>query len=175
MFGATLSLSVALAAHLPRLLQAMGATPAPAIAAAALVGAAQVTARVVEFGLLRQATPLFSARLAAGLHPVGAILLAGFGAPAATVFVLLHGAGNGMLTIARGTLPLTLFGAAGYGLRTGLLTAPSRILQSGAPILFGLMLDRFGPHAALLLSGTLMTLSLGALLLVSPARTTGHR
>ena len=174
-FGATWFVSVALAAHLPRLLQAMGATPAAAIAAAALVGPAQVTARVVEFGLLRRATPLFSARLAAGLHPVGAILLAGFGAPAATVFVLLHGAGNGLLTIARGTLPLTLFGAAGYGLRTGLLTAPSRILQSGAPILFGLMLDRFGPHAALLLSGTLMTLSLGALLLVSPARTTGHR
>jgi len=41
--------------------------------------------------------------------------------------VLLHGAGNGMLTIARGTLPLALFGPAGYGLRTGILSAPARI------------------------------------------------
>ena len=56
--------------------------------------------------------------------------------------MLLHGAGNGMLTIARGTLPLALFGPAGYGLRTGILSAPARILQGGAPLLFGLVLDR---------------------------------
>ena len=59
-------------------------------------------------------------------------------------FVLLHGAGNGMLTIARGTLPLALFGPAGYGLRTGILTAPARILQGGAPVLFGIVLDQAG-------------------------------
>jgi hypothetical protein len=56
--------------------------------------------------------------------------------------VLLHGAGNGLLTIARGTLPLAMFGAAGYGLRTGILAAPARILQGFAPLLFGLVLDR---------------------------------
>ena len=49
-FGATWFVSTAMAAHLPRLLQAMGATPAAAIAAAALVGPAQVAARLVEFG-----------------------------------------------------------------------------------------------------------------------------
>jgi hypothetical protein len=52
---------------------------------------------------------------------------------------------NGLLTIARGTLPLAMFGAAGYGLRTGILAAPARILQGGAPLLFGLVLDRAGP------------------------------
>ncbi len=91
------------------------------------------------------------------------------GAPAAIPFVLLHGAGNGMLTIARGTLPLAMFGAAGYGLRTGLLAAPARILQGGAPLLFGLVLDRGGPLAALLLTGSLTGLSLLALLLLKPA------
>lgn len=165
-FGATWFVSTALAAHLPRLLEAMGATPAAAIAAAALVGPAQVAARVAEFSLLRHATPMISARLASGLHPLGAILLALIGAPAAVPFVLLHGAGNGMLTIARGTLPLALFGAAGYGLRTGLLAAPARILQGGAPLLFGLVLDRDGPYAALLLTGSLTGLSLVALLLL---------
>ena len=44
----------AMAAHLPRLLEAAGATPAAAVAAAALVGPAQVAARVAEFGLLRR-------------------------------------------------------------------------------------------------------------------------
>ena len=71
-----------------------------------------------------------------------------------------------MLTIARGTLPLALFGAAGYGLRTGLLAAPARILQGGAPLLFGLVLDRGGPIAALLLTSSLTGLSLLTLLLL---------
>ena len=74
-----------------------------------------------------------------------------------------------MLTIARGTLPLQLFGAAGYGLRTGLLAAPARILQGGAPLLFGLVLDGGGPLAALLLTGGLTSLSLLALMLLRPA------
>jgi MFS family permease len=169
-FGATWFVSTALAAHLPRLLEAMGATPAAAITAGALVGPAQVAARVTEFSLLRHAAPMISARLAAGLHPLGALLLALIGAPAAIPFVLLHGAGNGMLTIARGTLPLQLFGAVGYGLRTGLLAAPARILQGGAPLLFGLVLDRGGPLAALLLTGLLTGLSLLALLLLQPSR-----
>lgn len=43
------------------------------------------------------------------------------------------GAGNGILTIANGTLPLALFGAAGYGRRIGWLNAPARILQAAAP------------------------------------------
>ena len=165
-FGATWFVSTALAAHLPRLLEAMGATPAAAIAAGALVGPAQVAARIAEFGLLRRAAPMISARLAAGLHPVGAILLALIGAPAAIPFVLLHGAGNGMLTIARGTLPLALFGSAGYGMRTGIIAAPARILQGGAPLLFGLVLDRDGPLAALVLTGILTGLSFLALLLL---------
>ena len=170
-FGATWFVSVALAAHLPRLLEAIGATHAAAIAAAALVGPAQVAARVAEFGLLHRASPLVSARIAAALHPVGAVVLAVVGAPAAVPFVLLHGAGNGILTIARGTLPLALFGPAGYGLRTGILAAPARVLQGGAPLLFGLVLDRFGPLKALLFSGALMGLSLLALLLLkAPSR-----
>ncbi len=165
-FGATWFVSTALAAHLPRLLEALGATPTAAITAGALVGPAQVAARIAEFTLLRRASPMISARLATGLHPLGAVMLAVVGASAAIPFVLLHGAGNGMLTIARGMLPLALFGPVGYGLRTGLLAAPARILQGGAPLLFGLVLDRAGPLAALLLSGTLTGLSFLALLLL---------
>ena len=171
-FGATWFVATALAAHLPRLLEAMGATPAAAIAAASLVGPAQVAARIAEFGLLRRAAPIVTARLAAGLHPIGALLLALIGAPAAIPFVLLHGGGNGLLTIARGTLPLALFGPAGYGMRTGLLAAPARILQGAAPLVFGLVLDRSGPLAALLLSGLLTGLSCLALLVLRSSQKT---
>jgi MFS family permease len=171
-FGATWFVATALAAHLPRLLEALGATPAAAVMAGACIGPAQVAARLAEFSLMKRASPLLSARLAATLHPLGAVLLVIFGAPLAIPFALLHGAGNGLLTIARGTLPLTLFGPAGYGLRTGILAAPSRILQGLAPVLFGLILDDAGPRFALAVSAGLMVLSAVALLVL---RTTAAR
>ena len=167
-FAATWFVSAAMASHLPRLLQALGATPAAAVAAAALVGPAQVAARVAEFTLMRKASPLLSARVAAAMHPIGAVMLAIVGAPAAVAFVLLHGGGNGIMTITRGTLPLALFGAAGYGLRTGILAMPTRILQGGAPLLFQLVLDDLGPYAALALSSTLIGMSFLLLLCIRP-------
>jgi len=66
------------------------------------------------------------------------------GAPAAVLFGVLHGAGNGMLTIAKGTLPLYIFGPHGYGHRQGLLMLPARIAQALSPWLFGLALDQWG-------------------------------
>jgi hypothetical protein len=170
-FAACWFVSVAMATNLPRLLEALGATPAAAVAAAALVGPAQVGARLIEFSLLRHASPLVSTRLAAALHPIGAVLLVVVGAPAAALFTILHGGGAGLLTIARGTLPLALYGANGYGLRTGQLAAPGRILQGGAPLLFSLVLDRAGPGCALLLTGTLSSAAFIALLFVrQPSR-----
>lgn len=143
----------ALGAHLPGLLQAAGATAAAAVAAGALLGPAQVGARILEFGFLRKVSPLVSARIAAAAHPVAvAVLLAG-GAPMAAVFVLIHGGGNGLLTITRGTLPLALFGPVGYGRRQGLITAPARAAQALAPYAFGLLVDAQGAHALWLTAG----------------------
>lgn len=70
-FAATWFVTGGMAAHLPRLLEIAGATPAAALAAAALVGPAQVGARMVEFSLLRLMHPLVSARLTTLLHPLG--------------------------------------------------------------------------------------------------------
>ena len=105
-FAVTWFTSTAMAAHLPLLLQIAGLGAATAVAAAALVGPAQVAARIVEFGWLRRVHPLLSARLASAAHPLGGLILLAFGAPAGFVFTILHGAGNGILTIAKGTLPL---------------------------------------------------------------------
>lgn len=143
-FAATWFTSTAMAAHLPRLLQAQGLPLQAAVAAAALVGPAQVAARLLEFGLLRRMHPLASARLAALAHPTGALLLAWAGGAGGVAFTLLHGAGNGILTIAKGTLPLVLFGSLGYGLRQGMLMVPARVAQAFAPLLFGLLLDHWG-------------------------------
>ncbi|MES2889101.1 MAG: MFS transporter [Pseudomonadota bacterium] len=164
-FAATWFISTAMAAHLPRLLQLAGATLGTAVLVGALIGPAQVGARLLEFGLLRKVHPLLSARLAAALHPLGVMALALFGAPAAAVFGVLHGAGNGILTIAKGTLPLIIFGPQGYGHRQGALMLPARMAQALAPWLFGLALDRWGT-GALLMSATVGTLAFGVLFLV---------
>lgn len=157
----------AMAAHLPGLLLATGVSSAAALAAAALVGPAQVLARLAEFFATRQFRhhPLLTARWATALHPVGAAALWALGgAPlAASLFALVHGAGNGLITIAKGTLPLAIFGAAGYGERQGWLAVLARIMQALAPYAFGLVLDGYGVHAALAVSGGLSLAAVAAL------------
>jgi predicted MFS family arabinose efflux permease len=173
-FAATWAVSGALAAHLPTLLQATGASPAAAIAAAALMGPAQVAARLLEFGLLSRFHPLASGRLATIGHPLGAAALLLFGAVAAPVFTVLHGMGNGIMTIVKGTLPLAIFGPLGYGARQGLLSAPSRFLQALAPLGFGLVLEHASVGAALALtSGLHLAAFTGMLLLRAPPRPGG--
>jgi predicted MFS family arabinose efflux permease len=143
-FGAVGFVTGAMAAHLPHLLEMAGASTTAAIAAAALMGPAQVVARLFEFGVLKRLHPLVSTRIALVLHPLGAALLGLFGAPAAAGFAMLHGGGNGLLTISRGTLPLALYGPVGYGRRTGIIVAPARVTTAAAPLLFGLLTSRFG-------------------------------
>jgi len=164
-FAVTWFVSTSMAAHLPRLLQAGGASLAAAVAMGALVGPAQVAGRLLEFGLLRRTHPLLSARAAALMHPLGAATLLVVGGPAAAVFAVLHGAGNGILTIAKGTLPLVLFGPSGYGHRQGLLMVPARVTQALAPWLFGMLLGRLGA-GALWVSSALGVAAFGALLLL---------
>jgi MFS family permease len=152
-FAATWFCSTAMAAHLPRVLQESGASLGAAVAAAALVGPAQVAARVLEFWLMRHVHPIISARIASLAHPVGAAGLMVAGSPAATVFAVSHGAGNGVMTISMGTLPLALFGAAGYGLRQGFVMAPARLVSASAPFLFDLLLARYGVASLVLTAG----------------------
>ncbi|MBA2964986.1 MULTISPECIES: MFS transporter [Ramlibacter] len=171
-FAITWFTSTAMAAHLPSVLQHAGATLAGAVLVGALIGPAQVTARLLEFGLLRRYHPLLSARCAALGHPAGALLLLAVGPAAAPAFAVLHGMGNGIMTVANGALPLALFGAGGYGARQGWLMLPARITQAMSPYAFGLALDRWGVQA-LLGTVALGGLCLLALLAIRPARQPG--
>lgn len=164
-FATTRFVSTGIGAHLPGLLMAAGATLAAAVAAGTLVGPAQVAGRLLEFGLLRRWHPLLSARLAALGPPLGMGALLVFGLPAAAPFALLHGAGNGIITIAKGTLPLALFGAQGYGARQGWLSMPAQALQAFAPWLFGLALEA-SPQTVLVMAGSIGLSAVAALLLL---------
>ncbi|MGE0311311.1 MAG: MFS transporter [Lautropia sp.] len=162
-FATTWFISTAMAAHLPQLMLATGATAATAIVVGSLIGPAQVAARVLEFGWLRRVHPLLSARLASAMHPLGVCVLLVGGPAFAPLFGVLHGAGNGILTIAKGTLPLVLFGNVGYGARQGWLMMPARVAQALAPFVFGIVLERL-QAAALLVTAVMGLAALVALL-----------
>jgi MFS family permease len=164
-FAAAWSVTGAMAAHLPRILEATGATTLQAISAAALIGPAQVFARIVEAGLLSRYHPLLSTRLACLTHPLGAVIVAFAGGAASSAFAIFHGAGNGILTIARGTLPLSIFGPQNYGYRLGLIGAPARMAQAVSPLAFGLLIDTMGSRI-LIVSSALSLSALLALLLL---------
>ena len=167
-FAAAWSVTGAMAAHLPRILEATGATTVQAVTAGALIGPAQVLARIIEAGWLSRYHPLLSTRLACLMHPIGAVLVALGGGGAASAFALFHGAGNGILTIARGTLPLSIFGPHNYGYRLGIIGAPARMAQAAAPLAFGLLIDIMGSRILLVSSALSVSALLALLLLRKP-------
>ncbi|WP_407152331.1 MFS transporter [Bradyrhizobium sp. ORS 86] len=168
-FAAAWTVTSAMAAHLPRIVEAFGATPAQAVFAGMMIGPAQVGARMLEASLLRRVHPLVSTRLACITHPIGACVIGVFGGGAAAAFALLHGAGNGILTIARGTLPLAIFGPENYAYRLGLIGAPSRICQALAPLAFGLLIEPMG-RMVVAVSAGLSLAALVALMLLPRSR-----
>jgi len=88
------------------------------------------------------------------MHPLGAAALLALGAKAAPLLALGQGAGNGMITVAKGVLPLSMFGPSNYAYRSALLTQPAQVLQIGGPVIYGLAIAE-SPQAALGLSAGL--------------------
>jgi MFS family permease len=131
--------------HLLDALKQLGIVAAVALAIGMVIGPAQVAARIGEFSMGRNLHPTWSARVGVLLCLFGLGLLISGEPWLAFVAIALYGAGNGILTIARGTLPLALFGAQGYGSRMGLLARPVLVAQACGPILAALVLDKFGP------------------------------
>ena len=124
-----------------------------------------MAARILEASFLSRFHPLWSTRLACLTHPIGAAVVAIFGGAAASAFALFHGSGNGILTIARGTLPLSIFGPKDYGYRLGIIGAPARMAQAVAPLAFGLLIDVMGAKV-LIVSSALSLSALAALFLI---------
>ena len=173
-FAAAWSVTGAMAAHLPRIVEAAGATTAQAVFAGAMIGPAQVLARIAEASFLSRYHPLISTRLACLTHPIGAIVLALGGGSAASAFAILHGTGNGILTIARGTLPLAIFGPDNYGYRLGLIGAPARMAQAAAPLAFGLLIDAIGSRVLIVSSALSFAALLALWLLPQDAKRDGE-
>jgi MFS family permease len=118
--------------HLLVFLQARGLEFALAVSLGTLFGPAQVGARVIERVFGHNYHPIWTMMFAALMMFAGlALVLVGF--PVLAVAVVIYGAGYGVTWIARGTLPLALFGAERYPVLMGRLAMPSLIAQAVAP------------------------------------------
>lgn len=145
----------AVSAHVVPLFEGLGFRGEEAVLMAALIGPSQVASRLGEILMGRRLTPMHLGLLAFGLLPlsIGLFAALGFSWGAALMFALLYGASNGLVTIAKGAVPLSLFGTRGYGTVLGIIATPNLVLNAAAPLLFALLLGWASPQAGLLIAG----------------------
>jgi MFS family permease len=155
-------LTSALTIHLVPTLQSLelGAT---AYLVAMLMGPAQVLIRLTDALFWRSLHPLSVALIAAIAMPLAilTLLIPTYALAVSVPFAILLGINGGLSSIVRGTVPLVLFGAAGYGARLGQLAAIRTILSAGAPFLFAVTTQALGTQTALV-----GALAIGAMALV---------
>lgn len=143
--------------HVITILQAGGMALAAAVGLGALIGPAQVGARIVEMMFGGKHHPMWTLTAAVALVATGLTLL-WLGFPLPALALVSYGAGSGIWSIARGTVPMALFGSAGYAIMIGRLAKPSLIAQSLAPSAGAILMDAVGAE------GTLAALSAMAVL-----------
>lgn len=159
------AVSAMLSVHLLAILHEQGVTLAVAVTLGALVGPAQVGARAVEMLIGRHHHPIWTMVAATVLVAAGVGLLWS-ALPIIAVALVFYGAGIGIESIARGTLPLALFGASDFATVIGRLALPSLLAQAASPVLGALLMRHIGPDGTLsvLLGAALLDVALvGAL------------
>lgn len=147
-------LNAGMSAHMIGILGGLGLTAGTAVWIASLRGIGQSSARLAEVLFGKRLDPLNLNLLAAAALPVS--FAAGFGGDAAialaVVFAAIYGAGNGIMSITRGTLPLVLFGPHDYGTVVGRLLTPSFVFAAASPTVYAAVIDWGGARAGLVLS-----------------------
>ncbi len=146
----------AMSVHMLTMLQGLGLSATVAVGIGAMVGPSQVAGRVVEMLFGTSLEPVTTAWVSAALMPLGFLLLlvGGMTATLAGLFAIAYGVSMGLSSIVRGTVPLRLFGPAGYGAMLGKLSAPGLVIRAAAPLAFAVMVERAGltPSTVLLIA-----------------------
>jgi MFS family permease len=167
-------ISATMSVHMLTILQSRGLTLASAVAFGVMVGPSQVGARAIEMAIARFHHPIWTMVVSAALVVLGLGVLWG-GLPLVALALMAYGGGIGLESIARGTVPLALFGAEGYAALMGKLALPSLLLQAAAPSLGALLIHRFGTGGTLaaIFGAALLTLVMvSALAILSKHRRT---
>ncbi|MEA2942824.1 MAG: hypothetical protein QOD09_3353 [Bradyrhizobium sp.] len=159
--------------NLLAMLQRGGMDAATVVAVGALFGPAQVAARLVDFILAGRTDPLWIARGAVTLTALAFAMLALVGASplVAALFAIAFGAANGVMTIARGALPLLMFGPVGYGRVIGRIARPGLFVQALAPFVVASAIERFSDRIVLEMGIVGALLALGCFLAIRVPRT----
>jgi MFS family permease len=135
-----------------------------AVALSALIGPAQVVARGLDGAFGKRTHPYWSL-LASAICGLAGLLLLALAPGFAWLAIILYGAGNGMRTIVRGTLPLALYGRDEYAAAMGRLARPALIGQAITPLAAGLLIQHMGGWA--LLPGLLVVATINLLLAIA--------
>lgn len=151
---------VNVSAWLFKLLQAQGITLAQAVALGALIGPAQVGARLIEMAGRGRHHPIWTMVGSTGAIALGLVLLAS-GWRLAALALILYGGGNGLFSIARGALPLALFGPERFAVLMGRLAQPALMAQVVAPMAGAVMISTMGEGSAIHLLAGLALANLG--------------
>jgi hypothetical protein len=141
-------ISTTMSVHLLTVLQAKGLTLAAAVGLGALVGPSQVAARTVEMVIARYHHPIWTKVASTSLVATGLAAL-WLEAPIIPVALALYGAGIGLESIARGTLPLAIFGPERYPVIMGRIAMPSLIAQAAAPSIGTALIEAGGAGRAM--------------------------
>lgn len=128
-----------------RVLEAIGFLPAVAVLVGSLVGMFQSVGRFIDIVAAARFSVISLALFSSALMPLGfLILLVSDGTAAGGIaFAAFYGISNGLLTIIRGTLTLTIFGSRGYGERLNRISVAQNVAGAAAPFLGGLLLDLY--------------------------------
>jgi predicted MFS family arabinose efflux permease len=147
------------------LLTARGFAMSAAVAFGAIVGPAQVGARVVELLIGSRYDPVWTIVASTVLVAIAALmLLSDFSIVA--LAIAFYGAGNGVGSVARGTVPLALFGAKRYPVLMGQLAFPLLLAMALSPYFGALAFQNGGADMtlALLTATALLNVVLAAVL-----------
>lgn len=165
----------AILVHMVPLTQALG-MGAAGLVVASLFGPSQVASRLINLVFGRELPQRWLAVIATALIPSGLaiLMLTTPSVPGAILFAVCFGLGSGLTSIVSGTLPLELFGKAGYGSRMGWVTSAKQMMSAVAPLAMSILLAgigvvpsiwwtvAIGTIATLAFLGIVMTIQLGA-------------
>ncbi len=157
-----------LSAHLLAIFGRAGIDAATVVAIGTLFGPAQVFARICELAFARGVHPLVVARFAVGTLLAAFAMMAWLGISPliAAAFMVMFGTANGLITIARGAVPLVLFGPVGYGATIGRIAGPWLVMQAIAPLVLAFVIERTSDPAALALTASLALVSFVCLIVL---------
>ncbi len=152
-FSLTSFVIASLPLHLIPVLTSLGFSTAVAVMLGSLIGPSQFLVRFLEMVAGQRLSAISVGLIAAALIPLGLVILmlGGTSLVVGILFAVIYGMGQGLESIAKGIVPLALFGTSGYGAILGKIAMAGLVVSAGAAWIFSIVRESYGPMPALAL------------------------